>query len=115
MAWHYEKNGIFTVNSAYKLVGSLKRKGTLLPTSSTSDPGDRKIWDVIWKAHIPKRIKVFAWRVATKSLATKHNTFIRTIEKEDVCDICGREREDEFHAVISCTRSKALRDVMRAN
>ena len=59
-------------------------------------------------------MQIFAWRVATQSLATKHNTFRRTIVKEDTCALCGMESEDEFHAVVSCTRSRALRAAMRA-
>lgn len=85
-----------------------------MQSSSTSDPGDSSIWDVIWKENIPGRIKILGWRVATQSLATKHNAFRRTIMLEDVRDICGTESEDEFHAVISCIRSKAQRSAMRA-
>ena len=31
-----------------------------------------------------------------------------------MCEICGNEMEGEFHAVIACTRSRALRAAMRA-
>lgn len=113
VAWHYEKAGVFTVKSAYKLADSLRRNETAAGSSSANDPGDRSVWDVIWKANVPEKIKIFSWRVSTQSLATKHNTFRRTIVKEDVCDICGVESENEYHAVIACTRSKALREAMR--
>jgi hypothetical protein len=112
VAWHYEKKGIFTVKSAYK--DSLKRNTTAVATSSSRDPGDRSIWDVIWKTKIPDKVKIFGWRVATNSLATKHNAFKRTIAVDDVCEICGMEQEDEFHAIIRCTRSTALRHAMKA-
>lgn len=59
VAWHYDKTGMFTVKSAYKLADSLKRQGSLNSSSSTSEPGDRRIWDVIWKAHVPEKVKVF--------------------------------------------------------
>lgn len=58
-------------------------------------------------------MQIFGWRVATQSLATKHNTYRRTIVLEDVCDICGTESEDEYHVVVSCTRSRAMRCAMR--
>jgi hypothetical protein len=35
-------------------------------------------------------------------LATKVNKKRRKIVQEAVCDICGREEETEFHAVVSC-------------
>lgn len=114
IAWHYEKTGVFTVKSAYKLADSLKRKGTDKATSSSREPGDRSIWDAIWKAKIPEKVKVFGWRVATNSLPTKHNVFRRTMVDDSVCEICGRGEEDEHHATITCTRSVALRQSMRA-
>lgn len=48
-------------------------------------------------------------------IATKHNSYRRTLVEEDVCDICGVEKEDEFHATVKCTRSRALRQEMRAH
>ena len=113
VAWHYEKSGIFTVKSAYKLADSIHRNKTERATSSSRELGDRIIWDVIWKANIPEKVKIFGWRVATNSLPTKHNTFRRTIVDDNVCEICGMEKEDEFHAIITCTRSRALRHAMR--
>ena len=37
----------------------------------------------------------------------------RTIVQDSVCDICGNGEEDEYHVVISCTKSKAFRFAMR--
>lgn len=95
VAWHYEKSGVFTVKSAYKLADSLKRDSNSSASSSISEPGNRSIWDVIWKLNVPEKVKIFGWRVATNSLATKHNTFRRTITVDNTCDICGVEKEDE--------------------
>jgi ribonuclease HI len=56
---------------------------------------------------------VFAWRVATDSLATKKNKWRRTLETNATCDICGTEVEDAFHATVRCSKARALRDSMR--
>ena len=37
----------------------------------------------------------------------------RTIVQDSVCDICGNGEEDEYHVVISCTKSKSFRFAMR--
>lgn len=29
---------------------------------------------------------------------------------DNICSICGREKEDEFHATINCTKARALRE-----
>jgi hypothetical protein len=113
IAWHYEKNGVFSVRSAYKLAASLNCNTAAGASSSGCGVGNRSIWDVIWKLNAPERIKIFGWRIATGTLATKKNKCRRTIVHDSVCDICGHGEEDEYHAVIACTKSRALRFAMR--
>lgn len=113
VAWHYEKNGIFTVRSAYRLAASAIQAEQANPSSSTRDADDRSIWDLIWKAKVPGKIWIFGWRIATNTLATKKNKCKRTLEMDSTCNICGNGEEDEYHAVISCTKSRALREAMR--
>lgn len=71
VAWHFEKNGLFLVHSAYRLAASRWSKGNPAASSSSRDSNDRSIWDLIWKTKVPKKIQIFGWRVATKTLATK--------------------------------------------
>lgn len=113
IAWHYERNGIFTVRSAYKLVASIQGQTQRIPSSSSSEPNARSIWDLIWKAKVPPKVRIFGWRVATNTLATKRNKWKRTLEVDATCGICGCDEEDEFHAVVACTKSRALRYEMR--
>lgn len=56
---------------------------------------------------------IFGWRVATNTLATKKNKCRRTIVVDATCNICGNGVEDEYHAVIFCTKSRAVREAMR--
>lgn len=91
VAWRYEKSGVFTVKSAYKLAYEIKNNATAAASSSSRDAGDTNIWGLIWKASIPEKIKIFGWHVATKQ-----NVFRRTIFKENMCEICGNEMEDAF-------------------
>ena len=113
LAWHFEKSGVFTVRSAYRLAVSLQKQSKNPASSSTNDTDNQSIWDIIWKAKVPEKIKIFGWRVATNTLPTNKNKWKRTLEVDNVCKICGTEEEDEFHAVVSCTKSKALRHEMR--
>lgn len=113
VAWHYEKNGIFSVRSAYKLAVASLPQLAHNPSSSSSDPNDRSIWDLIWKSRVPGKVRIFGWRVATNTLATKENKWKRTLEVDATCSICGNGTENEHHAVIMCTKSRALRTAMR--
>jgi hypothetical protein len=54
VAWHYERSGVFSVRSAYRLALSratnLEREG-----SSSSLRGDRAVWRKLWKLPVPLR------------------------------------------------------------
>ena len=112
VARHYEKSGMFTVKSAYQLAMALKGIG---PQTSSSSTGidDGSLWDLIWKAKVPGKVRIFGWRVATNTLATKENKWKRTLELDATCNICGNGTETEHHAVVMCTKSKPLREAMR--
>lgn len=101
VAWHYEKSSIFTVKSAYKLALSMRTNENSQASSSTRDAFDRNLWDLIWKTKVPGNIKIFGWRVASKSLATKENKLKRTLGYDNVCDLCGPETGNEFHASVT--------------
>lgn len=101
------------MRSAYKLAASSLPQLAHNPSSSSSDPNDRSIWDLIWKSKVPGKVRIFGWRVATNTLATKENKWKRTLELDNTCSICGNCTENEHHAVIMCTKSRALRDAMR--
>jgi hypothetical protein len=113
VAWHYENNGCFTVKSAYRLAMSLKQQNRGNESSSSQLNGDRPIWKTIWKASVPPKVRVFGWRVATNSLATKENKCRRTLEVNNICSVCGNGTEDAHHATVSCTKAKALRHALR--
>ena len=68
VAWHYEKSGMFSVKSAYRLALNLKDNRGETGISSAAVNEERRPWDVIWKAKVPQKIRIFAWRAATNSL-----------------------------------------------
>jgi hypothetical protein len=47
------------------------------------------------------------------NLATIKNKFRRTLETQSTCKICGMGKESSFHARVSCTKARALREKMR--
>jgi hypothetical protein len=113
VAWHYDKSSIFTVRSAYRLAFNIKNGVRWRAGNSENHTNSRDSWNIIWKASIPKKVKIFGWRVANDNLATKRNKMKRTLEADSICNICGRVEEDSHHATICCTKSRALRYEMR--
>ena len=113
LAWNYEKNGIFTVRSAYRLGMNLKQQEEIVGSSRSISTGRENLWNLMWKAHVPHKVHIVAWRIATDSLPTKENKRRRTLEIDGICNICGIEKEDAHHAIVNCTKARALREKIR--
>jgi hypothetical protein len=112
-AWNYEKNGIFSVRCTYRLAYNLAHTGALVQGNSDTGVPDRALWKCVWSAPVPNKIKIFGWRAASDNLPTQHNKWRRTLEVSNICPICGVEAESSFHAIVACTKAKAIRQEMR--
>jgi hypothetical protein len=113
IAWHFERSGIFSVKSAYKLALNLSTLDT--HASSSENKNRRCLWQHILKADIPPKVKIFARRLARNALPTNVNKKARNILKDDTCHICGMESESSYHAVVACPHSRALSEAMRTD
>ena len=113
IAWHYEKNGMFSVKSAYRLALNLKNNKSETGSSSDATNGERRLWNIIWKAQVPQKIRIFAWRAATNSLAVQVNRVKHHQTTIGLCSICGVEDECVFHALVRCPKVWALRMAVR--
>jgi hypothetical protein len=85
IAWSGESSGIFTVRSTYRL-----RMQPLLHASnngqSSSEPlANRSVWNLIWKADVPQKLRVFAWRAATGTLAVRSGLHRRISTVDPTC------------------------------
>jgi hypothetical protein len=108
LAWHPDKYGVFSVQSAYHL--ALESKSNSSSASSSSQPTrERRIWDLIWKSKAPPKIKNFGWKLASKGLAvqTKRSKIVKGTVP--TCSICGIKPETEYHATMVCPKARALR------
>jgi hypothetical protein len=52
-------------------------------------------------------------KVTNNGLPTWVNKKYRHLEQQDVCQICGSNEEDVFHALLVCPHAVALRQAMR--
>ncbi|CAM0949281.1 unnamed protein product [Alopecurus aequalis] len=112
LAWSCDQTGMFSVKSAYRLALDLKDKE--LGTGTSSKPArDRDLWNVIWKTNVPPKICVFGWKLASNSLGVQATRCDRNTDMVATCSICGREDETSHHAMVVCTKAKALRQRLR--
>ena len=61
------------MKSAYNLALKLKDRKENGGESSTAINEERRLWDIIWKANIPQKIRIFGWRAASDSLTVQVN------------------------------------------
>lgn len=101
IAWHYEKTGVFSVRSAYRLAMQLDRE-LGHQGSSTAPDGERAVWRKLWRLAVPPKVRVFAWKAIQNGLPTRANRHYRHLDQQSTCQICGMGSEDVFHAVITC-------------
>ena len=69
-AWHYEKSGVFTVRSAYRMLASMceRRSDWIEHNPGRSDvEADQREWADLWSIKVPSKIRVFLWRLAKHS------------------------------------------------
>ena len=72
-AWHYEKHGIFSVKSAYKMLIATRQRreawleGRAGPSSSGAEKG---AWKSLWNTKVPGKVRMFLWRLSKQSLPT---------------------------------------------
>jgi hypothetical protein len=66
-AWHYDKRGVFSVRSAYRmLVDTRTRRTAWLEENAgmSNIKGEERSWTALWNIKIPSKLKVFLWRLA---------------------------------------------------
>jgi hypothetical protein len=113
IAWFYDKSGVFSVKSAYHLAVQVENRNVNQEGTRSTGDGSRPLYNEVWIANVPTKVKIFAWRLAKDGLATQEHRKKRTLERVARCQVCGTEDESGHHAVINCTRAVALRHEMR--
>jgi hypothetical protein len=72
VSWDFEKSGTFSVRSAYRL--AMREKYEMGCTGSSNNlDRERVIWKKIWRAEVPSKVRVFAWKVRRNGLPTRLN------------------------------------------
>jgi hypothetical protein len=113
LAWHYDRHGLFSVRSAYRLALQIDCEEQRAIGCSSHPDGSQQLYKTIWAAQLPPKVWVFAWRLTHEGLATQSNKRSQNLIEEATCQICGAMEESGYHVVIQCTKARALRKVMR--
>ncbi|KAL0436253.1 UNVERIFIED_CONTAM: putative ribonuclease H protein [Sesamum radiatum] len=98
LTWHFSKNGMFSVRSAYHLACSIDNR----PCSSGLKEAENGWWRKLWQTKVPNKIKIFIWKVCLNALPTSANLTRRIPGFSGVCPLCQEDGEDVVYTLISC-------------
>jgi hypothetical protein len=98
MIWSWERNGQYSVRSAYHLL----KEETLRANPEPSTAGNTEIWKAIWTVQAPQRVKHFLWRVAKRILPTRCRLEQKGVVLDPSCPFCHNEKESQEHIFMNC-------------
>lgn len=64
--------------------------------------------NLVWHVDVLNRMRVNAWKVASRALATMLNKCHRHLARRATCPACGKADEDSFHALVTCDKATVL-------
>ncbi|KAK4400711.1 hypothetical protein Sango_1177200 [Sesamum angolense] len=83
VVWHHTASGKFFVRSAYHVAVSLANQSQ----SSTSQPHS-PLWKALWQANVPRKIRVFTWKLGQNALPLGVNLQQRIQDLECLSHLC---------------------------
>ncbi|KAL3510143.1 hypothetical protein ACH5RR_029544 [Cinchona calisaya] len=81
LIWHFTKNGNLSVGSTYHLIRDQTLNST--NTASGSHASRSLSWKRLWKLKVPRKIKVFQWKVCQNILPTTSKLKTRGINLDE--------------------------------
>lgn len=53
-------------------------------------------------------MRITAWKAAPGALATDQNKLYRHLGTSDRCQVCGRDSEGTYHALVACPQARQV-------
>ncbi|GJN02011.1 hypothetical protein PR202_ga19322 [Eleusine coracana subsp. coracana] len=109
-SWHYEKNGVFSMRSAYRMLVNNREHATAYMENipGRSDiASEEKEWLRLWKLDLPSKIKIFLWRLARLSLPSADVLHRRNMTTHSSCSLCGAQ-DSWKHALLECNLARCV-------
>ncbi|KAL4353002.1 hypothetical protein GQ457_06G021180 [Hibiscus cannabinus] len=92
--WRWDAKHQFSMRSAYDVF------------TQEMELSRNEIWQHIWKVQVPQRIRVFIWLVYHDRLFTNVERVRGHLASSELCELCGRDREDLEHVLRSCIMAR---------
>lgn len=106
LTWKLEKRGRFTVKSCYKIARDVVL-GNFLSSSSLGDPFV-SLWKALWKANVPGKVAICAWRACNNLLPTKDRLSTKGYSGDMRCLLCSSHVETIGHIVCEFPTARGI-------
>ncbi|XP_073353989.1 uncharacterized protein [Aegilops tauschii subsp. strangulata] len=109
-AWHFERNGVFSIRSAYRMLVATRqrREAWLEGSAGTSNSRTEELsWKALWRTQVPAKVHMFMWRLARQSLPTEDVRAHRNMAVTSSCGLCG-SRDSWRHSLLECSMSRCV-------
>jgi hypothetical protein len=100
LIWRAEKNGHYSVKSAYRLCME-----NIADNSHLHRSGD---WANIWKLKVPPKVKNLLWRICRECLPTRARLLDKGVNCTSLCVMCEESYEDVSHVLFDCPRARKI-------
>ncbi|XP_031094430.1 uncharacterized protein LOC115998901 [Ipomoea triloba] len=91
MYWGREEKGFYTVKSAYRFAKGIERT-------------ERELgWTGVWYLNLPPKAKCFFWTLCSMCLPTKDLLYMKRVNCDQVCMLCGLANESVVHLFANCS------------
>ena len=102
--WVGNKNGEFSVKSAYYIVVGVL--DTMEEGESSSSDSGCPLWKKRWHLNILPKVRIFAWKMCMNALPTFVNLQRKGVNLCEIFPTCGKEPESTLHILVKCEVAK---------
>jgi hypothetical protein len=104
IAWHYNKNAVFSVKSAYHVEWDFQHGQKLRRTNGVGNSTVNPVWGKLWNLNIAVKVNIFLWKALHATMPCRAILANRHIKISGQCPVCCAGAEDIKHALFQCKR-----------
>jgi hypothetical protein len=108
MAWHFSKNGMFSVKSAYHIEWNHQFGSRCTRRNASSSSSINLVWERAWKLAVSQKVKIFIWRAFHGIIPCMCVLANRHIERSGQCPLCSQGAKDVAHLLFKCKGAKEI-------
>lgn len=102
LVWTLERNGMFTVKSAYRRMFKEQNNGQSI------GPRTQNFFKRLWKLLLLPRIAQFLWKCLLDILQTRDKLYYVIQDGNYECPLCSQTLETSSHTILHCNTSRAV-------